>query len=111
MPIQGRNLKKEVDMKVNINAVQFKADKKLENFIEKKIGKLVGLYDGVIGTEVTLRVEKSEAKNNKISEIRIEVKGPDLYAKKQSNTFENATDSAIDALKKQLEKYKEKIKK
>jgi putative sigma-54 modulation protein len=98
-------------MKVNINAVQFKADKKLENFIEKKVGKLYGLYDGVIGSEVTLRVEKSESKNNKISEIRIEVKGYDLYAKKQSSTFEDATDTAIDALKRQLEKYKEKLKK
>ncbi|NOY49846.1 MAG: ribosome-associated translation inhibitor RaiA [Chlorobi bacterium] len=98
-------------MKVNINAVQFKADKKLENFIERKVGKLYGLYDGVIGSEVTLRVEKSESKNNKISEIRLEVKGYDLYAKKQSSTFENATDTAIDALKRQLEKYKEKLKK
>ena len=98
-------------MKVDINAVQFKADKKLENFIEKKVGKLSTLFDGVIGSEVTLRVEKSESKNNKITEIRLEVKGYDLYAKKQSSTFEESTDTAISALKKQLEKYKEKMKK
>ena len=98
-------------MKVDINAVQFKADKKLENFIEKKVGKLSTLFDGVIGSEVTLRVEKSESKNNKITEIRLEVKGYDLYARKQSSTFEESTDTAISALKKQLEKYKEKMKK
>jgi putative sigma-54 modulation protein len=98
-------------MKVDINAVQFKADKKLENFIEKKVGKLSVLFDGVIGSEVTLRVEKSESKNNKITEIRLEVKGYDLYAKKQSSTFEESIDTAISALKKQLEKYKEKMKK
>ena len=108
---EAKHLKKEDDMKVNINAVQFKADKKLENFIEKKVEKLSGRYEGVIGSEVTLRVEKSEQKNNKITEIRLEVRGYDLYAKKQSSTFEESTDTAVEALKKQLEKYKDKMKK
>jgi putative sigma-54 modulation protein len=98
-------------MKVNINAVHFKADIKLENFIERKVGKLSGMFEGVIGSEVTLKVEQSEKKDNKIAEIRLLIKGYDLYAKKQSNTFEEATDTAVDALKKQLEKYKKKLKK
>lgn len=98
-------------MKVNINAVHFKADTKLENFIERKIGKLSGMFEGVIGSEVTLKVEQSEKKDNKIAEIRLLIKGYDLYAKKQSKTFEEATDTAIDALKKQLEKYKKRPKK
>lgn len=98
-------------MKVNINAVHFKTDTKLENFIERKIGKLSGMFEGVIGSEVTLKVEQSEKKDNKIAEIRLLIKGYDLYAKKQSKTFEEATDTAIDALKKQLEKYKKRVKK
>ena len=98
-------------MKVNINAVHFKADTKLENFIERKVGKLSGMFEGVIGSEVTLKVEQSETKDNKIAEIRLLIKGYDLFAKKQSNTFEEATDIAIDALKKQLEKYKKRLKK
>ena len=98
-------------MKVNINAVHFKADTKLENFIERKIGKLSGMFEGVIGSEVTLKVEQSDKKDNKIAEIRLLIKGYDLYAKKQSKTFEEATDTAIDALKKQLEKYKKRPKK
>ncbi len=98
-------------MKVNINSVHFKTDSKLENFIERKIGKLSGMFEGVIGSEVTLKVEQSETKDNKIAEIRLLIKGYDLYAKKQSKTFEEATDTAVDALKKQLEKYKRKHKK
>jgi len=98
-------------MKVNINAVHFKADIKLENFIERKVGKLSGMFEGVIGSEVTLKVEQSDKKDNKIAEIRLLIKGYDLYAKKQSNTFEEATDTAVDALKKQLEKYKKRPKK
>lgn len=98
-------------MKVNINAVHFKADTKLENFIERKIGKLSGMFEGVIGSDVTLKVEQSDKKDNKVAEIRLLIRGHDLYAKKQSKTFEEATDTAIDALKKQLEKYKKRPKK
>lgn len=98
-------------MKVNINAVHFKTDSKLENFIERKIGKLSDMFEGVIGSEVTLKVEQSEKKDNKIAEIRLLIRGYDLYAKKQSKTFEEATDTAIAALKKQLEKYKKRQKK
>ena len=111
MPIQGHNKKKEATMKVNINSVHFKADKKLENFIEKKVGKLSGQFESVIGSEVTLRVDNSETRDNKIAEIRLLIKGYDLYAKKQSKTFEEATDTAVDALRKQLEKYKGRDKK
>lgn len=98
-------------MEVNINSVHFKTDKKLENFIEKKVSKLSGMFEGVMGSEVTLKVDKSESRENKIAEIRLLIKGYDLYAKKQSKTFEEATDTAISALKKQLEKYKEKKRK
>jgi putative sigma-54 modulation protein len=98
-------------MEVNINAVHFKTDKKLENFIEKKVSKLSGMFEGVMGSEVTLKVENSESRENKIAEIRLLIKGYDLYAKKQSKTFEEATDTAISALRKQLEKYKDKKRK
>lgn len=98
-------------MEVNINAVHFKTDRKLENFIEKKVSKLSGMFEGVMGSEVTLKVENSESRDNKIAEIRLLIKGYDLYAKKQSKTFEEATDTAINALRKQLEKYKDKKRK
>jgi putative sigma-54 modulation protein len=93
-------------MKVNITSVHFKTDRKLENFIEKKVSKLSGMIDGVMGSDVTLRLENSETGENKIAEIRLLIKGYDLYAKKQSKTFEEATDTAVSALRKQVEKYK-----
>ncbi len=98
-------------MKVNINSVHFKTDRKLENFIEKKLEKLTGRMEGVIGSEVTLKLESSETRDNKVAEIRLLVRGYDLYAKKQSKTFEQATDTAINALKKQIDKYKGKYRK
>ncbi|MBN1340651.1 MAG: ribosome-associated translation inhibitor RaiA [Bacteroidales bacterium] len=96
-------------MKVNINSVHFKADHKLVDFINEKAGKLMHLYDGVISSEVTLKLENTETPENKIAEIRLMIRGNDLYARKQSKTFEEAIDSATDALKRQLARYKEKI--
>ncbi|MDT8394573.1 MAG: ribosome-associated translation inhibitor RaiA [Bacteroidales bacterium] len=95
-------------MKVNINSVHFKADKKLVNFIEQKIDKLSKFHDGIIGSDVSLKVSNNTDKENKVTEIRINIKGLDLYARKQCNTFEEATDQAVEALRRQLKRHKEK---
>lgn len=103
--------KKEENMKVNITSVKFRTDRKLEEFISTKVEKLSGVYDGIIGSDVTLRLENNEDQNNKVAEIRLMIKGNDLFARKQSNTFEEATDTAVDALRKQLDKHKDKFRK
>lgn len=97
-------------MNVKINTVHFKADKKLETFITDKLQKMPSIYDGILGSEVILRLENTENKENKIVEVRMIVKGNDLFVKKQSKTFEDAIDQSVEALKKQLVKHKEKIK-
>lgn len=97
-------------MKVTISSLHFKADAKLENFIREKVTKVSTFFDGVIGSEVTLKLDQSSSNENKIAEIRIKIPGKDLFAKKQSKTFEEAVDNAIGALKKQITKHKEKVK-
>lgn len=97
-------------MRITINSVHFKTDKKLEEFINEKVNKLAKTYEGVIGSDITLKLENTNDDTNKIAEIRLLVPGKDLYAKKQSKSFEEATDNALDALKKQLTKHKEKLK-
>jgi putative sigma-54 modulation protein len=69
----------------------------------------VQFYDDIIGVEVFLKLEKTQSSENKITEIRIDIPGNELFAKKQSKSFEESTDNAIDALKKQITKHKEKI--
>lgn len=97
-------------MQVKINSVQFKADVKLENFIEDKLGKLNNYYDQILGSEVHLKLENTNGPDNKITEIRLSIPGNDLFAKKQSKTFEEATDQAIEALRRQIRKHKDKVK-
>ena len=96
-------------MNVTINSVHFKADQKLEDFITKKVEKVCEKYAEVIGAEVNLKLDNNDTPENKIADIRIVLKGEDLFASKQSKTFEESVDTAVDALKKQLEKYKGKF--
>ena len=93
-------------MKVKINSVHFKADQKLEDFITQKVEKLCSKYSEVINAEVALKLDNTDTPENKIADIRLVLRGDDLYASKQSKTFEESIDTSIDALKKQLEKYK-----
>ena len=95
-------------MKVMINSVHFKADQKLEDFITEKVEKLCAKYSEVISAEVTLKLDNTDTPENKIADIRLVLRGDDLYASKQSKSFEESIDACIDALKKQLEKYKGK---
>jgi putative sigma-54 modulation protein len=96
-------------MNIKINSVHFKADGKLESFIKEKLQKMLSIYEGIIGSEVILKLENTESRENKMVEIRLIVRGYDLFAKKQAKSFEEATDQAMEALKKQLIKHKEKI--
>lgn len=99
-------------MNIKINCVHFDADKKLEDFVKSKVGKLDNFFDGIVGSEVFLTFDKSEKPHteNKISKILLEIPGSELFAEKQAKTFEEAVDLSIDALKKQIQKYKEKLK-
>ena len=95
-------------MTPNIQSVHFNADKKLIDFINEKVNKLNQYHDGIIGTDVILKLEKSADQAHKTAEIKLHLSGNPLFAKKQCVTFEEAIDTAIDALRTQVKKHKEK---
>jgi len=96
-------------MKIKVQSIHFTADKKLLQFVEEKVDKLLQFYDSIIDSEVYLRLDKSENTENKITEIKINIPGKTLFAKEQCKSFEEATDVAIEALRKQITKQKEKV--
>lgn len=96
-------------MKLKIHSVHFDADSKLEEFITNKVSKLDQFYDKIISSEVFLKLDKSDSKENKIAEIKLFIPGNELFVKKQCKSFEEAADSAIDALRRQVKKHKEKL--
>ena len=95
-------------MDLKINSVHFTADKKLVDFIHEKVGKLELMYDGIISSEIYLKIDKNDNSENKIAEVKLLLAGSELFAKKQCKSFEEAADLAVQALKKQVEKHKSK---
>ena len=95
-------------MEIKINAVGFSASSQLEDFIQKKISKLDKYHDGIIGSEVTLKLEKDDNLENKVVEVLLNVKGQEVFAKKKATKFEEAVDELYDVVKRQLVKIKEK---
>ena len=95
-------------MEIKINAVGFSASSQLEDFIQKKISKLDKYHDGIIGSEVTLKLEKDDNLENKVVEVLLNVKGQEVFAKKNAKKFEEAVDELYDVVKRQLVKVKEK---
>lgn len=96
-------------MNIKINAVKFKADQKLEQFVNDKVGKLEKHFDGITSCEVILKVDKPESDGNKIAELQLTLPKQTLFNSKQADTFEDAVLQAVDAMKVQLAKYKEKL--
>jgi len=95
-------------MDFKVNTVHFTADDKLVDFIQGKVKKLELMYDRIIASEIYLRLDKNEEKENKIAEVKLLLPGNELFAKKQCKSFEEAADLAVSALKKQVERYKAK---
>lgn len=92
-------------MEIKIKAIHFDATEKLQQFITKKVEKLGKHNEDISGAEVTLKVVKPESAMNKEAAIRLVFpQRDDLFAGKTADTFEEAVDMSVDALKRQLEK-------
>ena len=98
-------------MRVHTESVQFKADQKLLSFIEKKLSKMEQFFDRIIEARVVLKLENSGKVKDKVAELRLSVPGETLIAKDTNKTFEASVDAAAASLKRQLIKYKERLRK
>jgi putative sigma-54 modulation protein len=96
-------------MKLQMHSIHFDADIKLLDFIQKKADKLDTFYDRIIDGEVFLRLDKSDTNDNKITEIKLNLPGKQLFASGRSASFEAAADDAVEALRRQIKKHKEKL--
>lgn len=95
-------------MEIRINPVGFSASSQLEDFIQKKISKLDKYNDAILSIDITLKLEKDENLENKVVEVKVNVKGQEVFAKKNAKKFEDAVDELYDVVKRHLVKIKEK---
>ena len=87
-------------MEIKIQSIHFDATEKLEAFIEKKVAKLEKSYEDIQKVEVQL---------NKEASLQVAVPGTTLRVEKVSDTFEESIDLCVDAMRAQLQKFKEKL--
>lgn len=96
-------------MKTQIQSIRFDIDKDLEDHIEKRIDKLIKIYDRFENFNVLLKFDKNNKQKNKVVEINVDVPGNRLFVVDRSETFELAFDLAVDEIKKILIKRKHKL--
>lgn len=94
-------------MKLTINAVNFEMAEHLEKYIDKKTRRYERLLNNE-GAEMLIRltVVKPETNLNKHAQVRILGNGPEMFAEKTCDTFEQALDLSLEALDRQIERLK-----
>ena len=95
-------------MEIKIQSIHFDATEKLQAFIEKKVAKLEKTYEDIQKVEVQLKVVKPATALNKEVHLEVAVPGTTLFVEKTCDTLEEGIDQAVDSMKVQLTKFKEK---
>ena len=93
-------------MKIIIQTPDFTATRKLTHFVEKSVSKLETYEERILEARVCLKTDASDSKENKVCEIKAVIPGNDLFASRQSKTFEESVKLVVDALKHQIERLK-----
>ena len=96
-------------MKIETQSIHFTADEKLLALIEERLNKLEQFYDQILDAAVFLKLENNGKVQDKIVEIKLKVPKEQLVAKSSSKKFEVSLDQVVEALRKQLIKYKGKV--
>jgi ribosomal subunit interface protein len=94
-------------MEIQIHSVGFKADSKLEDYIEKKLSKIEKYFHNIIVVDVYLKLENSGQVRDKIMESKVKIPGQTIFSEASHKTFEAACDKLVDTMKRQLKKQKE----
>ncbi len=95
--------------KVNITCRHFKAHETLHEYIKSEIEGLEKYHIDILHADVILSFEKS-VNSIKNCEIILKIRDKTLTAKEDSDDFVKSIDKAIEKIKSQLLKYKDKHK-
>jgi putative sigma-54 modulation protein len=96
-------------MIVHVQAVHFDADRKLVEYVTKKLEKLQQYHDRIIKVDVFLILDNVvHTIKDKIAEIRVHVPRADFFVKSTSKSFEASFEDALEALINQIKRKKDK---
>ena len=93
-------------MTIRIQIINGNIADKLRQRIRRKIRKLNTFYEKIIAAEVFLKNEAKDKEAGHQCEIRLVIKGYDLFGKSSSSSYEQAAAEAVESLRKKLIKKK-----
>ena len=94
-------------MKIDIHAKNINVRSSLQELIQKKVNKLENFHSQIVDTSVYLRNE-GERNNAKEVQIKLNIKNQTLVSKEKGETFEQALETTVNSMKRQLKKSKQK---
>lgn len=97
-------------MKINIQTIHFKFRQQLNEVLQKKLKKFNRLCEDIISIDVKLTLQTQGKRLNKLCGIRLVIRGNDMLCNTKGESFEEAIARAVEALERQIEKRKTKIK-
>jgi putative sigma-54 modulation protein len=96
-------------MNVQIQTHHFDADRKLLDYVERKVEKLATFHDRIIKVDVYLKLDNVvHTIKDKVAEIRVHIPRADFFVKSTSKSFEASFDDAFESLVAQIKRKKTK---
>lgn len=95
-------------MNMQIHASGFTAAAELKEFLNEKFNKLETFYDKIISVDVYLKLESHSQVKEKIVDVKMNIPGTTLFSTEAAKTFEEAIDTSVDVLSRQLKRHKDK---
>lgn len=93
-------------MKINVKERNIEVNESLRDYAVTKVGGLSRYFDGIISVDVTLKVEKEREIAEVIAHL---IKNKIVKATSESKDLYVSIDDALDKIKRQIKKYKSKI--
>lgn len=81
----------------------------LEAYTQKKLDKLENKYDWIIRANIYIKQDENQKPNGYISEIRLSVPGPEIFAQSNEDSFEASVAETVRDLERQCSKRKAKM--
>ena len=96
-------------MNLTVKAINFEIAERLEKYIDKKTKRYQKILNNE-GAEMEIRmtVIKPETNLNKETKVRVIGNGPEMFAEKTCNTFEEGLDLCLEIIDRQVEKLKDR---
>ena len=95
-------------MVTQITARRFQATPQLKDYIQHRLSKLDQFYDGITDARVILEKPKAVKEGNTV-EITVNVYRKQLTAHDNAGSFEEAVDRCVRRLRRQVLKYKARL--